>query len=202
MTDISRGPFIASVDIRRYSLVAMTLHWLIAAAILANIALAWFADDLREGGNRLAGSQLMQLHKSIGMTVLVLTLIRLAWRLVKSPPPMHVTGWQKTAAHAMHWLFYALMILMPLSGLAIGNARGIPNVYFSWFIVPALPFLPQGGDTGRALGGEIGDVHSTVGWIWLALIGLHVLAALKHHFLDRDDTLARMVPGLRLWSRA
>ena len=175
----------------------MILHWIIAALILANIAIGWSATSgLNAKPPDMAAFQWLQFHKSLGLVVLVLSLARLGWRFVSPPPPMAAQGWQKWAAHGLHALFYALMIGVPLVGVAIGNVKGIPNVFFGLFTVPALPFVPVEGYTSP-LGNTLADLHGLVGFAWLGLIGLHVAAALKHHLIDRDDTLARMVPGLQ-----
>lgn len=186
-------------EIRRYSLVAICLHWAIAALILFNIAIGRSAMEAIESKSDLPGGfYWLQFHKSIGVTILALTLVRLAWRVVKRPPAPIVTGWQGRAAAAMHHLFYVLMIAIPIGGLAVGTAKGFPTVYFGLFQLPDVPFLPRGGEAGMALGETIGEIHGTLAWLWLALIGLHVAAALKHHFIDRDATLARIIPGLSL----
>jgi cytochrome b561 len=183
----------------RYSAVAIVLHWLIALLILANIGLAWTFQNLPKG---LLEFKLIQLHKSFGITVLVLSVLRLAWRLLNPPPaepPM--PAWQKTAAGAVHWAFYVIMIGMPLSGwvMVSTSAYNLPTLLYGaipWPHIGPLHDLPTAGR--KAWGDAAGTTHAVLAWIAYGLIGLHVLAALKHQVLDRDNLIYRMLP---LWGR-
>ena len=170
----------------RYTNVAILLHWTIAALIVANLAVGFFQESWLKGT--------MPLHKSIGLTVLGLSVVRLGWRLAHRPPPLPATvrPWEKGLAHLTHWLFYALMILMPLSGWVFTSAgsRKYPTTFFGLFTVP--PIVGQ----DKALGDTVAERHGQMAWILLALIVLHVAGALKHRFVDRDRTLARMAPGV------
>ena len=175
-------------NVQRYSGVAMILHWLIALLIVLNFAAAWIAETVP----RAERMQIMSNHKSIGLTVLILTVVRIAWRLTHRPPAFQRTlqPWERTLATAVHSLFYILMIGMPLTGWAMVSAGGSVSV-FGLFSIPALP-VP----TSDAAGGTFHDVHVRLAWLMLGLFVLHVLGALKHQFVKRDRTLARMIPFL------
>jgi cytochrome b561 len=174
---------------QRYSRVAMILHWLIALLIVLNFAAAWISETLP----RPERMQVMANHKSIGLTVLILTVARIVWRLMHRPPAFQRTlqPWERALATAVHSLFYFLMIGMPLTGWAMVSAGGRVRV-FGLFAVPALP-VP----TTDAAGDTFHDVHVKLAWLLLGLFVLHVLGALKHQFLDRDRTMGRMIPFLR-----
>jgi cytochrome b561 len=182
-----------------YSTVAITLHWLIALAMLTNIALAWYFGTLK-GPEAVAP---VQLHKSIGITVLLLTLIRIGWRFTHAPPPLpeHMAGWEKFAARANHLVFYGLMLAMPLSGWAMVSASPLikvhPTVLYWTVPWPVFPGLPTDPDQLHAARKLFGKTHSLLAWVAYATILLHVAAALKHQLIDRDDVLAHMIPLLR-----
>jgi cytochrome b561 len=182
-----------------YSSVAITLHWLIALAMLTNIALAWYFQTLP----RAAQVAPVQLHKSIGITVLLLTLIRIGWRLVNAPPllPDTMPAWEKWAARANHFVFYGLMLAMPLSGWAMVSASPLikvhPTVLYWTIPWPTFPALPTDPDQLHADHKLFSSTHELLAWLAYATIALHVAAALKHQIIDRDDVLARMLPFLR-----
>ena len=174
----------------RYTAIAIALHWAIAIAILFMIWLGW---NMHENEARY------QLHKSIGITILLLTVTRIVWRLVNPPPPLpdDMNALEKTASHAVHIGFYVLMIAMPLSGwLFVSTAFefDVPTVLFgviSWPDIPGLGFMKN--DLAH---GAIAFIHSKLAWVTLGLLGLHVAGALKHEFSAEDGVLKRMVPGL------
>ncbi|HLY80640.1 MAG TPA: cytochrome b [Caulobacteraceae bacterium] len=182
-----------------YSAVAITLHWLIALGILTNIGLAWYFGTL----SREAAIAPIQLHKSIGITVLLLTLIRIGWRLIHPAPtlPDHMPTWEKWAAQATHFVFYLLMLGLPLSGWAMVSASPLikvhPTMLYGVIPWPTFPALPTDPDQLHAARKLFGRTHEWLGWIAYATILLHVAAALKHQLIDRDDVLARMIPFLR-----
>jgi cytochrome b561 len=182
-----------------YSSVAMTLHWLIAILMLTNIGLAWYFGTLK-GPAEVAP---LALHKSIGITVLLLTLARIGWRLAVPPPPLpsRMRLWERAAAKGTHLVFYGLMLAMPLSGWAMVSASPLihthPTVLYGLVPWPAVPYPGLDSDQLHAVRKLAGRTHATLAWIAYATIVLHVAAALKHHFLDRDDVLARMIPLLR-----
>lgn len=173
----------------RYSRGAILFHWTIAILIIANIAGALITDDW-EGPAR---GLVMGLHKATGMTVLVLSVMRLAWRLTHRPPPLppRIRPWERLAAGTAYVVFYALMIAMPVSGWLMISASATRRP-FTWFGLFDLPYLPVQGD--KALGGIGHEAHEILGYLTIALIVLHVAAALKHHFLDETRLIARMWP--------
>lgn len=145
--------------------------------------------------NRFA---IFQWHKSIGITVLVLSVLRLVWRLTHRPPdlPKTLPRWQRTASHATHGLFYALMIIMPLLGWAMVSASElpIPTVLYGLVGLPDMPGIPE----AKAVAGRFRLLHEIGAKIFIALIALHIGAALKHHVKDRDDVLRRMAPWIKI----
>ncbi|MEG3088010.1 cytochrome b [Sphingomonas sp. PB4P5] len=173
----------------RYHQVAIWFHWAIALLVLANLALGLLHESLFDGI-----AWVMPVHKSIGLTVLALTLGRIYWRLTHRPPPLPtgVAPWERTVAGITHFLFYVLMLALPLSGWAMvsGSAKRRPLDFFGLVDVPFLP-------VGPAVGNAAGNAHGLLGWVMLALVVLHAGGALRHHFLLRDTVLARMIPGLR-----
>jgi cytochrome b561 len=185
---------------RRYSAVAIVLHWAIALLIFWNLYLGLTLDDVH-GPAKVAQ---LGLHKSIGITVLALTVLRLIWRLAHRPPPLNpsLKPWERALARTVHWLFYVFMLGMPLTGWAMVSAspkiRINPVTFFNLFQVPAFPWvstLPR--EQMHQWHVILGDFHTHyVLWLGYALITLHILGALKHQFLDRDGELGRMIPGL------
>ncbi|MCT2559811.1 cytochrome b [Tsuneonella sp. YG55] len=171
----------------RYSGVAMLLHWAIAIAVIVNWRLAEAAHE----GPREAGASLMATHKALGMTILALTLLRLAWRLVHKTPPLsaRLKGWERMLARVTHVTFYVLLIALPLGGWIASSLNGRPVDFFGLF---AIPVLPTGLD--KDLGKTIFEAHHTGGSIMIYLIALHVIGALKHTFWDKDGNLWRMLP--------
>jgi cytochrome b561 len=135
--------------------------------------------------------------------VLLLTLIRIGWRLVNAPPPLPDTmrPWEKRAAMANHFVFYALMLAMPLSGWAMVSASPLikvhPTVLYWTIPWPTFPALPTDPDQLHADHKLFSTTHELLAWLAYATIILHVAAALKHQIIDRDDVLARMIPFLR-----
>jgi cytochrome b561 len=183
----------------RYAVPAIVLHWAIALMILTNLWLGLRQDDLKG----LAKFDNLQLHKSIGITILVLSLARLAWRLThKSPPyPPTMKPCERLAASAVHWILYGLMIGLPLVGWVIVSASptNIPTLLYKAIPWPHLGFiheLPMA--TRRSLGDTAEGVHATLAYIAIALLAIHIAAALKHQFWTRDGVLYRMAPFLRV----
>jgi cytochrome b561/polyisoprenoid-binding protein YceI len=195
---------------QRYTAVAIVLHWATAVAILFMLPLGFWMHEQAEHGDVSEGVfRAFQLHKSIGLTVLALSLVRLGWRLTHPVPPLppHMPAWEKFAAKATHWAFYALMIGLPLSGwLYVSSGWSVhedeplvvATYYFGLFRVPALFGLPQAGEALRAVVAEGAlAAHASMAFAAIGLAGLHVVAAVKHHLFDKDAVLAQMVPGLR-----
>lgn len=187
----------------RYNAVAMLLHWLIAALIVTNIGLAWYFDTLA-GSERVAPTQL---HKSIGITILLLSLTRLAWRFIKPPPelPDYVRGWERTVASIVYVLFYVVMIGMPLTGWAMVSASRLIQAFpitlyglVQWPAIGPLTTLPP-GQMHQAHRVFL-EAHELIAKLAYALIVLHAAAALRHFLLLKDGILARMVPFLKVRS--
>lgn len=171
----------------RYSTGSVILHWLIAVLVAAQVLLVT-AAEANEGP---AAGQYIGLHKAIGLSILVLTIVRIVWRLTHPVAPLRAKtpGWQRFAARATHVLFYVVLIGMPLGGWAASSVGGRDIEFFGLFNWPLLP-LPQ----SRELAGSFMDMHELAAKLLYVLVGLHVLGALKHAFTDGDNTLRRMVP--------
>ena len=178
---------------QRYDPVAVTLHWLIALSIIAMIPLGFFMGDLPMSIRFDAYA----LHKSIGITVLALSIFRLIWRLMNPPPalPLTMSASEKFLAQSAHWFLYFLIVAMPLSGwLMVSAAPKYPTVYF-W--TGEVPFIPMPPDIdAKATARFFAIYHQRFAYGALFLIIVHVGAALKHHFINRDTVLLRMLP---LW---
>jgi cytochrome b561 len=186
----------------------MTLHWLIAALIVTNIGLAWAFNGLPLGltpeMHGPAKIALLQIHKPIGILVLLLSLARLAWRFISPPPPLpaYVRGWERIAANSTYVLFYLFMIAMPLTGWAMVSASKTIAVYpisffglAKWPAISALAHMPAPAQ--HAWHELFSNAHTTLAWIAYALVLLHVGAALRHQFIKRDAVLWRMFPLVR-----
>lgn len=182
----------------RYGSVAMTLHWVIAALVLINLCLGLYMADLpRTDANRF---MLFQLHKSFGLTVLVLSLARLGWRLVNPvpPAPRGLHPLLRLSARGAHALLYVFIIAIPLAGWAMvsSSSLGLPTPYFGLFSWPNISFLAEMAPAAKAANLDFfKETHELLAESAIVLIALHVLAALYHQFLRRDDVLRRMVPG-------
>lgn len=167
----------------RYTRVAQLLHWTIAILILINLWLGFAHDSLPRDW------QVMPVHKSVGLSVLALTLIRIVWRLTHRAPPVLPTmpRWEKRVANMTYFTFYALMLVMPLTGWIMTSAGDRPLSWFFLFDVPKFNVSKVDPAVGLS-----GDGHEILGYLFSALIVLHVAAALRHHFVLKDDTLRRM----------
>lgn len=185
----------------RYDSVAIGLHWLTAVAVLGLIVIGLVMGDL-PNSSALKFS-LFQWHKSVGITVLLLTVARLGWRLGHRPPAMPdgMPNWEKAAAHAGHFALYALLIGLPLLGWAAVSASplNIPTVLYGVIPWPHLPVLSTLADK-KPVAEALGDIHSTGAWIMMGLLVVHAGAALRHHLILRDDVLRRMVPRFAVQS--
>jgi len=180
----------------RYSAVSILLHWTIALAIVCQIFLGWRMTDLPRG---MAQFELYQLHKSIGISILLLSLVRLGWRLTHPAPPLpeHMRGWERLLARATHVGFYVLMIGMPLLGWALVSASpyNVPTLLWNAIPWPHMPWLAELDPASKKETSELLEaVHSKGAWVIIGVLGLHVAGALKHQFFDRDTVLWRMLP--------
>ncbi len=187
----------AGVD--RYSSVAIALHWLIALMVIGQIAGGLYMHNLPKEQAELK-FQLYQLHKSFGVTVLFLTMLRLGWRLShKAPPlPAAMPAWEKAAARGAHVGFYVLLVALPLVGWLIVSsspyADSVQTYLFGVIHWPHLPFF-DGVEDRKALSHDFAEIHEYLAFAMIGLIGLHVAAALKHHFINKDTVLAHMLPA-------
>jgi cytochrome b561 len=205
-------------ETQRYTTVAVVLHWLIAASIVGLIAAGWWMTNAAEGLRDLPPAErramapqvqsVYQLHKSMGLTVLVLSLVRLGWRLINPPPalPAGMPAWQKAASSLTHIGFYVLMIGLPLSGWAYvstgftedGDPFPVATMWFGLFEVPHIPFIAEAAEeTRKALAAASFETHEALVYATVALLVLHIGAAIKHHVIDKDGVAARMIPFLK-----
>lgn len=180
-------------ETQRYGLVAIILHWLIALAILGMLGVGLWMTELKNSPTKI---EVYTWHKWVGLTVLALAAFRLLWRLYRRPPaPLPAPAWQLRAAAGTHGLMYLLMLAMPLSGWLQNSASGFPLSWFGLFKVPALIARDREAFVFWQ------QVHEWLAWTLMAVIALHLAATIKHHFIDRDSTLTRMLPRFGSGSR-
>jgi len=173
----------------RYSAPAMALHWLLALAIIGAFGFGLYMTGLPFSPQRL---KLYNWHKWAGICILTLSAVRLLWRLTHRPPAdVPMPGWQQRAAHATHVLMYVLFFAIPLVGWAYSSAAGFPIVVFG--VLPLPDFVP----VDKALADLIKPFHAWLAYALAALVVMHVGAAFKHQFIDRDGLLSRMLPAGR-----
>jgi cytochrome b561 len=172
---------------QRWGVIAQLLHWLIVAFIIAQFTLATLFDDLPAGAKKLT---LLSRHKSIGITILMLAALRLAWRWANPTPPLPDTlkPWERSLARFTHALLYLLLFAVPLAGWTMSSARGFPVSWFGFFTLPDL--VPK----NKALYEVLLTTHGVLAWTLGVVAIIHLLAALKHHFVLKDDVLRRMLP--------
>jgi cytochrome b561 len=170
-----------------YTPAAKGLHWLMAVLLSGLLALGFYMHDLPLSPEKL---KLYSWHKWAGVTAFLLVALRLAWRVTHRPPafPDSMARLMRAAAHAGHLALYLLMIAIPLSGWLMSSAKGVQTVYFG-----VLP-LPDLVGRNKELGEILAGVHKVLNLLFIALIGGHIAAALKHHIRDKDGTLKRMSP--------
>ena len=171
----------------RYTGTAKTLHWLMAILLFGLLALGFYMHDLPLSPEKL---KLFSWHKWAGVTAFLLVLARLGWRVTHLPPalPASMPRTMQLAAHAGHFALYALMIAIPLSGWLMSSALGFQTVWFGVLPIPDLL------DKNKELGDLLVVVHKGLNLLFVAVLAGHIGAALKHHFIDRDDILTRMLP--------
>jgi cytochrome b561 len=195
MTETAGAPRIS-----RYSGVAMALHWLVALLIIVNLVMIWFVDRYPDAWVR----PVIDTHKSIGITVLGLVLLRLLWRAGHRPPALPKTypRWERLAAHAAHALLYAIILLLPLSGWIHDSAwKGAPTHPMRLFGLVPWPriaaIMHQPAAVKETIHSIFFAIHKSLAYILYVIFVLHVGAALKHQFLDKEPELERMIPGPR-----
>ncbi|WAC58513.1 cytochrome b/b6 domain-containing protein [Brevundimonas sp. SL130] len=194
----------------RYSAVAIALHWVIALCILSMIPMGlWMTAAIEQPDSQALAYRVFQIHKSIGFLILALTVVRIVWRLTHRPPalPGGMKRWEGFAANATHVAFYALMLALPLTGwlyvstgwaVALDRALEVATSWFGLFPIPHLPGVAElSASVRRTLAFQAMGAHAAMAWGAVALIALHIGAALKHQFLDHDGVLAHMVPFLK-----
>jgi len=174
----------------RYSPAAIAFHWMLAVLIIANIAFGLYTVDLPLSPQKL---KYFSWHKWTGVTIFLLAAARLLWRLSHPAPPLPPTmkPWEQRAAHAAHMVLYVLFFAAPLTGWLFSSAAGFQTVYLGVLPIPDL--LAKNKDLAEVLK----VTHHWVNYTLAAVIVLHAGAALKHHFVDHDDVLVRMLPFLR-----
>lgn len=175
---------------QRYSRIAITLHWAMALAFLLMIGSGLAFDNIEM--DKSFKFSLYQWHKSLGLTVLVLAVIRLLWRAIHRPPalPSVLSKFDNLAAHAGHWALYALMFGVPLSGwyMVSSSSYGLPTIYFGWFEWPHLPV----GEYKKVINDISREAHEILAFAFMGMIGIHIAAALKHEWFDKVPLLHRM----------
>jgi cytochrome b561 len=171
----------------RWGALSQAFHWLIVALVITQVTLAKIAQSLPIGVEKLAT---LARHKSVGITILMLAVLRLAWRWSNPVPllPPTLRPYERRLAHFTHGALYALLFAMPITGWAMSSARGFP---VSWFGFVQLPDFVR---NSRSLYETLHDTHEALAYTLGGVVLLHVAAALKHHFVLRDDVLRRMLP--------
>lgn len=178
--------------LRRYSNAAVTFHWIVAALVLFQIWLGLSFADMAQGPQR---SQLFTWHKTIGATILLLAIARLTYRLMNPPPPFppELPRWERVVAVWNHRLLYLLLILLPIGGLTAvsGHTKGATTTLLGGVPMPVIPGISE------QVGETAGDIHSAAAWVLIALLVLHVAAALKQQFFDRPGRMAGRMPPFK-----
>jgi cytochrome b561 len=174
-------------DRLQYGTTAKVFHWLIVALLLAQYLIGWLMPDIHR--NMKPGAA-MTFHVSIGMTILILIVVRLVWRLTHPVvPESSLAPWQRLSSEAVHWLLYALVLATTITGWLFASFRGWSMSFF--FLVP----MPMLASDNPAAGKAIDGLHQAMEWSLLVVIGLHVAAALVHIFVYRNRIMQRMLPG-------
>ncbi|MCA0200621.1 MAG: cytochrome b [Proteobacteria bacterium] len=177
----------AETSATRYGGIAVALHWIIAVCLLVSIILGLIIGDVEESAST---ERVLAIHKSVGITIFVLMLVRLAWRLTHRTPPLPASmpTYQRALAALTHALLYLTLLVMPLVGYVAVAARGRETQFFGLFDVPQMAPL------SRMLSQNATMVHVYGQYVIYALLAAHIGAAFFHHFVLRDDVLARMLP--------
>ena len=187
------------MDDKRYGAVSMALHWIIAILIVVQLCLGWYMNEILPDHSP-AQDRVQDIHVTVGLTTLILVLVRIGVRLTHPAPPLPRTlaPWERVLARITHWLFYILILVMPLTGWALVSVRheDIPFYGLAWPAMPVLDHLAR--PEARSIGRTLKDIHiDKLVWIALINLALHVAGALKHQF-DGSPVLWRMVPFLKV----
>ena len=172
----------------RYNGMAMGLHWLVALLLVSQFALGWYLEGIPRGVP--ARGYFVNLHKSTGLLIALVILVRIGWRLTHRPPPLpySMPRWQQQVANGTHFLLYVFMLLMPVAGYIASNFSKFGINFFN-----TLKLAPWGPED-KQLYAFFSQMHGISSWVLLALVLVHVLAAFKHAIVDRDTILYRMLP--------
>jgi cytochrome b561 len=171
----------------QYGTPAKAFHWLVVALLAVQYPIGWLMPDIHRGMQPGAG---MTFHISFGIVILVLTALRLVWRLTHPvAPESSLPRWQRLSSEAVHWLLYVLVLATTLTGWLFASFRGWSISFF--YLVPMPMLASDNAAAGRAIDG----LHQAMEWSLLIVIGLHVVAALAHIFVYRDRVMQRMLPG-------
>lgn len=170
----------------RYGLPAIFLHWIMAALMIGLLATGLYMVRITFSGEKLA---LYGWHKEYGILILLLVIARMIWRWININPPLPMTlpFWQVLAARGAHYAFYGFMFVIPLTGWFISSAAGLPVSFFGWFV---LPDIVPASENLRIL---FTNIHEWLSYALIAVIFVHIAAALKHHFINRDDVLRKIL---------
>lgn len=167
-----------------FGIVAILFHWLMAILIIGLLGLGLYMVELPISVEKI---KLYGWHKEFGFLVLMLAILRLVWRLINITPQLALPLLEKLAARVVHWAFYGFMFAMPITGWLLTSATGFPVSFFGLFTIPTL-IAPN--DAQRLF---FASVHQWIAYAFIATIILHIAAALKHHFINKDDILRRMI---------
>lgn len=173
--------------LQAYGSVAKGFHWIVALGVIGLLGMGLYMTRLDPSP---AMFQIYALHKSIGITILALAVLRVLWRFSNPHPqslPNHLP-WEKALSRVIHFLLYVSLFVMPLSGWIMSSAKGFSVSVFGWFT------LPDFVKPNDALAGLAADIHEIAAYTLIVMVGLHFAGALKHHVIDRDSTLRRMLP--------
>lgn len=179
----------------RFSPVGVAFHWIMAALIIFQVGLGWLLKLMPVGGDKVAG---YVLHGTIGIAIFAIAIFRVVWRIM-IPDPYNAAdkaGWETTAAYTVEHLFYVCFFLLPLSGWAMWSAVATPgpiDLVIAW---PVLPFYDVSTGVRWQILDLAEDVHLVIAWLLMLMVPLHIGAALKHHFWNRDDVLEGMLPQI------
>lgn len=169
----------------RFGVVSIFLHWLMAILIIGLLISGFYMTNISLSALKL---KLFRWHKEFGMLVLMLVILRLTWRLANiTPALLSLPAWERFAARSVHWLFFGFMFVLPISGWLLSSTAGIPVSFFGLFVFP--DFMAP-NETMRLL---LEEIHEFLAYFLIAVLCLHIAAALKHHFINKDDILRRML---------